>query len=69
MLAIKEINQGFDFQAGFANNFSRCVWEYIKRYPRVSIRVSIGAGVLTTCNWLSKLFKNLKLDFLNISIS
>jgi hypothetical protein len=23
-----------------------------------------GAGVLTTCNWLPKLFKNLKLDFL-----
>jgi hypothetical protein len=31
--------------------------------PRVSIGVSIGAGVLTTCNWLSKLPKNLKLDF------
>jgi hypothetical protein len=26
--------------------------------------VSMGARVTTPCNWLSKLFKNLKLDFL-----
>jgi hypothetical protein len=31
--------------------------------PRVSIGVSIGAGMLMTCNWLPKLPKNLKLDF------
>jgi hypothetical protein len=32
--------------------------------PGCRLGVSIGAGVLTTCNWLPKLFKNLKLDFL-----
>jgi len=39
--------------------------EKVKRTPPPGVIGGIDwAGVLTTCNWLPKLFKNLKLDFL-----